>query len=897
MKKNLFLCLLMISLLTVPLSEVFGQYWEQDTVVPVDEERAIENEGEEFLREEDRIPDINPDNSVPSESDEEENLPDTEEGMDTEDFSDASSDISLDEFENDAADSVLDAVKTEQEDGMISRDNPEPTDEGDFMILDGSQADRLQAGDEGAEEFIQEIEEGNLIGLVSLDEPPVTEELLVETTDDSLMAAALEPDYYFIKDGSRIYCDEVWTAANDYLGGNSTRMATTYRQITYVDYSGVTRKAPIYFLNASNGALGDKEIEDEAVKALTNTSLQKILYYGYGGPGDICDVYDPSCSHIDWTKWQNRFVFTHEALSKIYSSYVGGATAAELEHVGINRFITKILSMPQPSHNNTKLTMPNKANEVVTGTSLSSYLMLHSHRSASAAYLKDTFQNGYYISRLITVSDSSASSNGIAVTRKSTDTWQLLYWTSADDYTQRGLSNPRTGPDTGTVNLKAGSRLRFVFPASMLTAKTFTFSMLLKPVSFLLVDTSVQTGSTAFQDYGAYAYQGTQGTLRLTLDIQPQGTLLLTKKDSVTSKAVAGAVYGLYAGEDLYSGNVLVYKKDTKVISGTTDSNGQIRFSALIPGKYYVKETASPDYYLKNSTAYSVTVSANVTNSTKKEATVTATDTPVLKGMVSVEKQDESTGELLEHAEFTVYEWSETSAAYGMDGRTLIYNENTKMYECDSLQYSEENKGKFLIRETANPDGYEGEWSQEFTITKNNQTFFWQVTNKPVKPGKGKIIITKRIKAEDIVWAHGYPVFQFVISGTDEKGLSHEYGGSMVFRPETLQVDSEGYAYLSKAFSNVIYGTYQIKELPTLRYYLYDITSASGNVSVIHLNEPAYGLKPEETAVAETVIHEQTPHALVTFTNHKQRNDNYSHTSFLSNRIPIIWENPISESF
>ena len=132
-------------------------------------------------------------------------------------------------------------------------------------------------------------------------------------------------------------------------------------------------------------------------------------------------------------------------------------------------------------------------------------------------------------------------------------------------------------------------------------------------------------------------------------------------------------------------------------------------------------------------------------------------------------------------------------------------------------------------------------------------------------------------------------MFQFSVSGSDEAGLPHEYCGSIRFHPDQLQVDADGYAYLNRKFYNVVYGSYQIRELPTLRYYLSDLVGVSGNVTVIRLNTPAYGLKPEEVAVAQAVLSEQTPQAEVLFVNQKQRNDRYSHTSYVSNRIPVVW--------
>ena len=54
---------------------------------------------------------------------------------------------------------------------------------------------------------------------------------------------------------------------------------------------------------------------------------------------------------IDWSKWQNRYVFTHIALSKVYFNDCGYATAAEVEHTGINRLIDKIQTLTIPARN------------------------------------------------------------------------------------------------------------------------------------------------------------------------------------------------------------------------------------------------------------------------------------------------------------------------------------------------------------------------------------------------------------------------------------------------------------------------------------------------------------------------------------------------------------------
>ncbi|WP_268872516.1 prealbumin-like fold domain-containing protein, partial [Liquorilactobacillus mali] len=64
------------------------------------------------------------------------------------------------------------------------------------------------------------------------------------------------------------------------------------------------------------------------------------------------------------------------------------------------------------------------------------------------------------------------------------------------------------------------------------------------------------------------------------------GSVILTKTDSDTGKALAGATFDLYKADG------------TKIASGlTTDTEGQIKVDNLKPGNYYFVETAAPAGY------------------------------------------------------------------------------------------------------------------------------------------------------------------------------------------------------------------------------------------------------------------------------------------------------------
>ena len=73
------------------------------------------------------------------------------------------------------------------------------------------------------------------------------------------------------------------------------------------------------------------------------------------------------------------------------------------------------------------------------------------------------------------------------------------------------------------------------------------------------------------------------------------------KKEKDSDKVLSGAIFGLYAADDIVSskGKVLL-AKDTLIELKTTDEDGKIRFVADLPvdSRYYIKELSAPDGYV-----------------------------------------------------------------------------------------------------------------------------------------------------------------------------------------------------------------------------------------------------------------------------------------------------------
>lgn len=241
----------------------------------------------------------------------------------------------------------------------------------------------------------------------------------------------------------------------------------------------------------------------------------------------------------------------------------------------------------------------------------------------------------------------------------------------------------------------------------------------------------------------------------------------------------------------------------------------------------------------------------------------------------SIRKTDtEDHEKILSDAAFEVYEWNAQKQNYIPTGQELPYIEDLKLYKTvQKLQYHSLNEGKFRLIETKAPEGYHGGWKMDIDILEETfQNPVLEVENTLIRAPYGEITVTKKIREEDIIWAHGNPVFRFVISGVDQKGLAHTYENYVEFQKENYKVQGE-YAVLSCAFQNVPFGKYTISEKETLRYKLQEMTADTPNVTVT-----------DQKGVA--VLDKTNKTAAITLVNVKTRYDGYSHTDVVRNSIP-----------
>jgi len=124
----------------------------------------------------------------------------------------------------------------------------------------------------------------------------------------------------------------------------------------------------------------------------------------------------------------------------------------------------------------------------------------------------------------------------------------------------------------------------------------------------------------------------------------PKGGLIIEKYDSVTKQPLAGAQFKVMTA----NGELTPDNEGMTSSNGlyTTDQNGQIVLSKLLPGTYVVSEEKAPDNYRKDPTPQTVVVNAGDTQ------TIRFYDDPLCT--LTILKRDAVTKKPLRGAEFMV---------------------------------------------------------------------------------------------------------------------------------------------------------------------------------------------------------------------------------------------------
>lgn len=192
--------------------------------------------------------------------------------------------------------------------------------------------------------------------------------------------------------------------------------------------------------------------------------------------------------------------------------------------------------------------------------------------------------------------------------------------------------------------------------------------------------------------------QDTNTPIEVPIDEQPiiyQGKIELTKTDEETSKALAGAVYGIYNSNTTdKDGNLLT---SSKLDTLTTGSNGKAISKAFDNGTYYMQEITPPTGYVRDKTIYPVTINADSENFVVK---VTRTDKPIT---VEISKTDITGQKELPGAKLKVTNSENTVVDSWISGTTP--------YIIKGLP-----AGEYTLTEEISPNGYVTASSIKFTV-------------------------------------------------------------------------------------------------------------------------------------------------------------------------------------
>ena len=226
----------------------------------------------------------------------------------------------------------------------------------------------------------------------------------------------------------------------------------------------------------------------------------------------------------------------------------------------------------------------------------------------------------------------------------------------------------------------------------------------------------------------AYQEDPVSGDLIIEVDFEnhpAKGRLTIRKEGEVVKgfdkdftyeeASLAGAVFEVYASEDIYTadhqtdenGNrYLEYAKDTLVATVTTDETGSAVIENLPLGKYRVEEKKAPEGYTWNAKGEKVTFTYVGQDTPVVDEEVTFTNERQ-KVSITVEKQDAETGSVVARAVFGLYNKNEIKS-----GDNVIVKADTLLQEITSDEKGQAHftldlpLGTYYVKEISAPDGF-----------------------------------------------------------------------------------------------------------------------------------------------------------------------------------------------
>ena len=392
----------------------------------------------------------------------------------------------------------------------------------------------------------------------------------------------------------------------------------------------------------------------------SNKNLQKVLYYGYGGAGDITGSY------LSGKSAEEKYVYTHIAASYAYAGEAGftGCKYEDLVNAGVIAYIDHLFAMEEPPKGEISLSKTSvkavrdgkvqKTPDITLSGNHRNYISVHvpkditiynktkgtsAENGALKIYGGDTFyltapmlHTGKYSSgelhgsvgetwRTLVLSTGNSNQDiGVFESEKANPVSFTVDWlemTRIELLKQDAdTKNPLDGAVYGIYTDSKCEHLLMEMPVTGEEAKAVSdyFEAAIKTVYVKEIkapDKYAQSDVIHKVDVKA----GKTVTISAT-DERVKGAVHIQKIDKETQaflpqgdSSLAGAVYGLYAREDIVhpDGKTgVLFKKDSLIAQGVIKEDGTLDFSELYLGKMYVKEITPPEGYTVDPTEYEV---------------------------------------------------------------------------------------------------------------------------------------------------------------------------------------------------------------------------------------------------------------------------------------------------
>ncbi len=266
------------------------------------------------------------------------------------------------------------------------------------------------------------------------------------------------------------------------------------------------------------------------------------------------------------------------------------------------------------------------------------------------------------------------------------------------------------------------------------------------------------------------------------------------KTDADTKEGLEGALFGLYAAEDIVNADgKVVVAKDTLVEKAVTGKDGQCVFTGNLPlGQYYVKEIEAPKGYVLNEEIFRLDASYQREDVKVIELSAEFENYPT---RLEISKTDITGEQELKGAELSIID---------KDGNVVeTWVSDGKPHYIERIP-----SGEYILREETAPYGYKIANEVKFTVEDTKELQKVAMKDELVK---GKIVIQKT----DEDTGKGIAGVEFEIRDKDGKVI------------ETLVTDKNGYAE-SKELDIAVFKDGNFVE--DIKYYVVETKAAEGYI-------------------------------------------------------------------